>query len=225
LAHWPEQVVSPAWQEIAQAPALQIWPALQGEPPLAPAQSPEAPQKSRSAIGSTHFPPQNTCPARQLGTQAPAAQTSPDAQATPPSAPPQVPEAPQCARSVSGSVHWPLQSTSPAWQLSPHCPPEQSCPSAQAVPADAPVQVAEAPQWFRSVPGSMQLPPQLTCPAAQVTAQAPLEQTFPAAQEVPQAPQFRLSDLSSAQVPPQTTAAPRQSGLVSEHPTASDRTA
>ena len=82
-----------------------------------------------------------------------------------------------------------------------------------------------APQWIRSVSGSTQLPPQLTSPAAQVTAQAPLEQTLPAAQTVPQPPQFRLSDLSSAQVPPQTTAAPRQSGLTSAHPDANQETA
>ncbi len=71
----------------------------------------------------------------------------------------------------------------------------------------------------------MQLPPQLTCPAAQVIAHPPLEQTLPAAQTVPQAPQLRLSDLSSAQEPPQTTAAPRQSGLDSEQPDASHETA
>jgi hypothetical protein len=60
---------------------------------------------------------------------------------------------------------------------------------------------------------------------AQDWAQWPAEQTWPAAQALPQAPQFRLSDLSSAQLPPQATAAPKQSGLVAEQPETNQVTA
>jgi hypothetical protein len=126
LAHSPPQLVSPAWQESAQAPAEQTWPEAQETPAAPPVQVPEAPQNARSAIGSTHFPPQSTWPAAQVTAQAPAEQTWPEAQATPAAPPVQAPEAPQKARSVSGSLHWPLQSRRPAWQVSPHCPAEQT---------------------------------------------------------------------------------------------------
>jgi hypothetical protein len=66
----------------------------------------------------------------------------------------------------------------------------------------------------------MQFPPQFTRPAAQVTVQAPCEQTFPGSHATPQAPQFWLSDASSAHDSPQTVAEPLQSVAAFEHPVA-----
>jgi len=79
----------------AQVPALQTWPAAQTFPPEVPLQSPEAPQKARSVVGSTQWPVQLTSPAWQLTAQAAALQTSPEGQAVPAEVAVQLPEAPQ----------------------------------------------------------------------------------------------------------------------------------
>ena len=85
--------------------------------------------------------------------------------------------APQKARSVSGSTqripHWIV----PVAQVAAQAPLLQTSPSAQAVPALAPVQSEVAPQWVRSLSGSTQVSPHWTIAAEQVTAHAPLSQT------------------------------------------------
>jgi hypothetical protein len=55
------------------------------------------------------LPPQATSPAGQLVVHTPAAQTWPAAQIAPAVGPAHAPEAPQKARSVRGSTHFPLQ--------------------------------------------------------------------------------------------------------------------
>jgi hypothetical protein len=63
------------------------------------------------------------------------------------------------------------------------------------------------------VAGFTHAPPTFTSPAVQPTWHLPFEQTWPVPQALPQAPQWRLSDSSSTQVPPQTFASPLQSSL------------
>ena len=91
----PAQSTWPLGHEVAQLPAAHTSPALHIAPALAPAQSIDAPQKTRSVFGSTQRPPQAICPAGQLVSQIPAAQTSPAPQVTPALAPPQSIDAPQ----------------------------------------------------------------------------------------------------------------------------------
>ena len=114
----------------------------------------------------------------------------PDEQPKP--APHGLPHLPQLFGSTLVSTQVPLQLDSPAWQLSPQVPPEQTLPARHLTPGDptplAPQPVV-APQLVRSVPGSMHLPPQLTSPLWQVSPQVPPEQTFPAAHVVPAVPE------------------------------------
>jgi len=91
-----------------------------------PAQSPDAPQKIGSVLGSTQRPPQSTCPLGQRVSQLPAAQTWPDMHVTPASGPVQVPDAPQRIGSVLGSTQRPPQFTCPAGQLVAQAPPAQT---------------------------------------------------------------------------------------------------
>jgi hypothetical protein len=92
------------------------------------------------------LPPQAYSPIGQLVVQTPPEQISPAAQTFPISALEQDPAAPQKARSVRGSTHFPLQVAWPGGQLLPHAPPAQTCPAAQTAPACGPVQAPLAPQ-------------------------------------------------------------------------------
>ena len=204
--HFPPQAYSLDGQLVVHVPPEHTCPDEQTVPSFVPAQSPEAPQKVRSAAGSMHLPPQSTSPVWHDRTHWPTSQAKPAPQVWPP---PQVASAPQARGSFCGSRQVPPQSTSPGWQDKAQAPAEQTWPESQAAPALPPVQAPEAPQNARSVIGSTHLPPQSTRPAAQVTAQAPAEQTLPATQALPHAPQFRLSDVNSTQVPLQLVEAPR----------------
>jgi hypothetical protein len=130
-----------AVQMVTQVPWRQALPAPQAVPPV---QFEAAPQKLGSLSGSMHFPPQANSPERQLVAQAPAAQTCPAAHTVPAVPPVQAPLAPQKARSVSGSTHFPLQAIWPAGQLVAQIPAAQTWPPPQAVPAGE--QLAPAPQ-------------------------------------------------------------------------------
>jgi hypothetical protein len=66
--------------------------------------------------------------------QVPATQSWPWVQETPACPAEQSPEAPQWPRSVLGSTHWPLQLSSPCWQVRPHLAAEQTWPEMQVVP-------------------------------------------------------------------------------------------
>jgi hypothetical protein len=201
----PPQSTRPAWQESWQEPPEQTWPEAQAVP--------QVPQLALSEAASTHFPPQSMRPDWQERAQVPPLQTSPEAQTDPDVGPEQLPEAPQKARSESGSTHLPPQSTSPAWQDNWQAPPEQVSPSVQAWPASAPAHEPEAPQWVREVKGSVQTPLQSTSPAWQESWQVPPAQTCPSAHIVPAfgftqfplAPQKVRSVSGSMQSPPQST--------------------
>jgi hypothetical protein len=105
--------------------------------------------------------------------------------------------------------------------------PEQTAPAptvvAQLAPALLPppmlVQLPAAPQYPSLVVGSMQVPPQFTCPDGQVTAHAPLTQICPRGKQsvpsltpaqLPVAPQNVRSVAGSMHVPPHETWAPGQ---------------
>jgi hypothetical protein len=85
-----------------------------------------------------------------------------------------LPQAPQFWLSVWILTQVPPQFVSPAWQLSPHVPPEQTLPAGHTFP--------QAPQFALSVSIFAQVPPQFVWPAPHVVWQVPPEQTIPAAQ-------------------------------------------
>jgi hypothetical protein len=202
----------------AQVPFVQACPALQVAPAATPTQSADAPQCARSDWGSMHLPPHSTRPDWQLTWQVPALQTSPDAHVVPAPGPAQLPEAPQKARSVSGSTHVPSQSTRPDWQLTWQVPALQTSPAAQAWPALPPVHAPDAPQCPRSWSGSTHFPSHWTSPAWQETRQAPPEQTRPDAQAFPQPPQFALSVAVLTHVPLHAREEPAQTDSVAPQP-------
>ena len=171
----PPQSRRPDWQVRAQAPLLQTWPAEQTVPSLLPpptlVQSPVAPQWPLSVSGSTQTPPQLTLPVGQEVAQAPPVQMLPAGQTAPSLLPPptleQSPVAPQKVRLVLGSTQVPPQLTRPDWQDSWQVDPLQTWPAGQvapALPAPATPQPVVAPQYWRLVVGSMQVPLQLTRP-------------------------------------------------------------
>jgi hypothetical protein len=81
FTHAPSQLTKPAghWQ----LPAVQVSPAAQAVPAVAPVQAPLAPQCVASVCGLTHDPPQFTSPAWQFSRQVPVLHTSPEGQACP----------------------------------------------------------------------------------------------------------------------------------------------
>jgi hypothetical protein len=101
-----------------------------------------------------------------------------------------LPQPPQFRLSVEGLMHSLWQRRSPATQLPTQTPaPPQTFPPEQTLPQVP--QLAESPFKFAQyVPRPL---PQRTWGLAQVAAQAPYEQTCPAAHALPQAPQFWLS--------------------------------
>jgi hypothetical protein len=109
-----------------------------------------APQWKRSFWRSTQPVPQTSRPAVQPITQAPFWQRAPGAQA--------LPQPPQFAASLCGSVQVPLQLASGALQL--QLPPMHSSRASQVVP--------QPPQLRRSALMSMQRPLQNDWPAGQL---------------------------------------------------------
>jgi hypothetical protein len=169
FTHAPEHAVSPAPQESVQLPPEHTWLAPHEVPAVAPVHAPLAPQLRGSLAGSTHLPPQFTCPVGQEITHAPPMHTCPVAQVAPAVGPVHAPLAPQKLRSVVGSTQRPAQLTWVPGQDTVQRPPEHTCPAAHTVPAEASVHAPEAPQNPRSVLGSTQRPMQFTCPAGQDT--------------------------------------------------------
>jgi hypothetical protein len=173
-------------------------------------QSPVAPQCARLLDGSTQVPPQLTSPAWQVNAHLPALHTWPAPQ-TLPAPPPPLPQpgvAPQKRRLVLGSTHVPVQLTNPVSQESEHSPALHTSPAAQAWPDVPPSasQSAVAPQWSRSLAGSMHAPSHFTSPEGQVSVQAPPEQTSLTPQMTPLpvqavAPQRLRSWLGSTHAP------------------------
>jgi hypothetical protein len=171
--------------QLVQAPAVQTWPLAHALPAVVAVQSPEAPQKARSVVGSTHLSAQTICPARQVGAHAPAMQIWSAAHALPALVAVQSPEAPQKARSVVGSMHLLPHAIWPSGQLAAHLPSVHTCPAAQVSPVLVPEQSPEAPQWARSVAGSTHLSPHSNCPFRQLAVQTPAAHTCPEAQATP----------------------------------------
>jgi hypothetical protein len=209
----PPQLICPPGQDTWQIPDVHTWPSAHTLPALPPRQSPVAPQCERSVPGSTHAPLQLTWPAGQDTWQVPPEQTWPDAHVAPALPPVQSLLAPQWSRSVEGSTQTPLQLMRPPWHESWQVPPAQTCPGEQMAPALPPLQSELAPQWARSVSGSMQVEAQLMSPVWQVSWQLPPTQTSPEPQAAPaltpwqsaEAPQCAPSFEGFTQVPPQLT--------------------
>jgi hypothetical protein len=110
FVHAPAQLVSPAPQEVAQAPMEQTCP---------PAQAlPQAPQWRRSLWRSRQTPRHAVCPAAQESAQVPESQTCPPAQA--------LPQAPQLSRSFWRSRQTDPQVESPVAHDTAHDPLEQT---------------------------------------------------------------------------------------------------
>jgi hypothetical protein len=128
--HVPLQLIWPPGQETWQLPPLQTLPAAHVAPGLPPP-GPHpvvAPQFVRLVVGSMHVPPQLMRPAWQESAHAPPLQTCPAVHDVPPDPPPtpHAPAAPQCVRSVVGSMHVPPQLMSPGWQETAQPPPLQT---------------------------------------------------------------------------------------------------
>ncbi len=83
-----------------------------------------------------------------------------------------------------------------------HAPPAQPWFAGQLTPP-AP---AQPPQFWLSLAGSTQVPPQASVPCGQLLAEAqlPATQAWPAPHTTPQPPQFRGSVSVTAQLPPQS---------------------
>jgi hypothetical protein len=222
----PLQLTCEPGHETEQVPALQTLPLAHTVPavPLPLPQPAVAPQWVRSVAGSTQTPPQLTWPLGHETEQVPALQTLPLAQLVPALPTPETPQpvvAPQCVRSVFGSTQTPPQLTCEPGHETEHEPLLHTLPLAQTAPAlPLPLpQPAVAPQWVRSVAGSTQTPPQLTCEPGHETEQVPALQTLPLAHtapalpvpETPQpavAPQWVRSLVGSTQTPLQLTCEP-----------------
>jgi hypothetical protein len=119
----------------------------------------------------------------------------------------QVPAAPQKRRLVSGSTQVLPQLTRPIWQESWQLPPLQTRPAGQVAPARPAVRPhpVVAPQCWRLVSGSTQVPLQSTRLAWQESWQLPALQTCPLMHEAPTLPEPPA---------PQAPAAPQKIRLV-----------
>ena len=147
--------------------------------------TPHPPQCAGSEEVRTQLPPQSTKGAMHDVVQVPMPQISPAPQVTPAFGPAQSSDAPQKARSVSGSTQRPPQATCPEGQDSSQTPAAHTSPAAQLAPAFTPTQSPAAPQYIGSLSGLTQRPPHWTCPAGHRTLQTPLAQASPAAHGVP----------------------------------------
>jgi hypothetical protein len=142
---------------------------------------------------------------------------------------PHRPVAPQNVGLLVGSMQVLPHLIVPDWHDTAHAPEVHTLPAAQVVPAVPGAgltlsQSPEAPQKVRLVAGSMQVPPQLICVPAHVTAQVELTQILPlVAQFVPSVPgaALRLSQspeapqnvrllVGSTHAPPHATCPPGQ---------------
>jgi hypothetical protein len=219
--HTPAQFTCEPGHDTEHAPALHTCPLAQLAPPLPTPPTPQpavAPQCARSAVGSTHVPPQFTCEPGHDTEHAPALHTCPLAQLAPPLPTPETPQpvvAPQCARSAVGSTHAPPQFTCEPGHDTEQAPELQTSPVAHVAPAFAPLQSLLAPQNFRSLAGSTQTPPQFSCAPGHDTAHVPALHTSPVAHDAPAdpasaphpavAPQWCASVAGSTHEPPQAT--------------------
>jgi hypothetical protein len=107
-----------------------------------------------------------------------------------PGLPPVVPHpsvAPQCWLLVVGSIHAPLQLTSPPGQDTEHTPPLHTWPGAHATP---PTHPAPTPHCWSLVAGSTHVPKQFTSLPGQDTEHAPPLHTWPGGQAAPAPPPF-----------------------------------
>jgi hypothetical protein len=139
--HAPPQLVRPAAQLAAHAPALHAWPAGQAVP--------QAPQFIGSLAASTHFvPPQSRVPAGQ--TQALPLQICGAAQV--------LPQLPQFPPLDVRFTHAPAHGVSPAAHAPAQRPRLHTWPAAQARP--------QAPQFCGLDSGFTQAAPQTISPAA-----------------------------------------------------------
>jgi hypothetical protein len=138
--HVPPQLTRPAPHVVWHAPLEHTWPeghAPPGEPASPAPQAPVAPQYWLLLRGSMQLPPQLTSPGWQLTSQVPPLQRLPAPHAVPgvPLSPvPQVPDAPQCTRSVAGLMHKPPQFTRFARHEMEQTPFEQACPGRHVWP-------------------------------------------------------------------------------------------
>jgi hypothetical protein len=144
----PMQFTCPVGQDTWQRPSAHTCPAPQVIPAAMAVQSPLAPQKRGSFVGSTQRPMQVTCPSGHEVWQRPMAHTCPGPQAEP--------HMPQCARSVCRSRQLPMQSARPAPQEVTQVPIEHTWPPMQVL--------SHRPQWFLSVERSRHEPPHTICP-------------------------------------------------------------
>jgi hypothetical protein len=198
VMHVPLQTICPVPQEDLQMPPVQLGVAPEHVAPAEPEPAPQpavAPQCWSLVVGSTHTPPQRTCPWLQIVVHTLLLQvvglwhTVP---AEPPASPPHPPAAPQYWLLLVGSTQLPLQSTRPGVQVTAQTPTLHTCPAVHLVP--------QAPQFVLSVFVSTHVPvPPVGVhsvrPFWQVSEHLPPPHTVPAAQSVPQAPQFALSEL------------------------------
>jgi hypothetical protein len=176
---------------------LHTCPLAQLAPPLPTPPTPQpavAPQCARSLVGSTHTPLQFNCEPGHDTEHVEALHTWPLAQLAPPLPTPPTPQpavAPQCARSLVGSTHTPLQFTCEPGHDTEHVDALHTCPLAQLappLPTPETPQPAVAPQCARSVVGSTHTPLQFTCEPGHDTEQLPALHTCPLAQLTPPVP-------------------------------------
>jgi hypothetical protein len=113
-----------------------------------------------------------------------------------------VPQVPQLVGSDWRLVHMPLQMLCPFAQELAHAPLTQTWPVPHAVPVFVPVQLPDAPQYWLSRVGSMQLPLQSTSAPGHDTVQVPALQISPLAHATPHAPQCARSVAVSTQTAP-----------------------
>jgi hypothetical protein len=194
----PLHATCPAMHEIAQPPSVHFSPLGQVCPSLTmPVQSPCAPQNWLSDVGSTQWlvgVGQMICPighetaqppSRHTGVADPGVQTVP----TKPPSLPQLPVAPQKLLLLFGSMHTAMfggpQGTWPGEQLGSHTPFVQTYSGGHFWPCSRSWQSPEAPQWVRSVFGSMHVLPHLRSGATHVIEHLPAEQTSPGGQVAP----------------------------------------
>jgi len=136
---------------------------------------------------STHELPQLTSPGPQPGWQTPELHTVPAAHGEP--------HAPQCCASLLRSMQTPEQLPFPSGQA--QLPPTHVAPPSH--------ELLHVPQCATSDCRSTQAPPHSVNPAAQVSAQAPFEQTSRGEHAASQSPQCSGSETSEAQPSAHTT--------------------
>jgi hypothetical protein len=184
----PAQSISVPGHVVPHTPALHTWPALHAVPALAPVHVPDAPQYMLLASGSTHEPPQLISLPGHDVPHAPPLHTWPALHAVPALAPVHVPDAPQYVLLVVGSTQEPPQLISLPGHDVPHTPPVHAWPASHAVPALAPVQAPDAPQYMLLVAGSTHAPPHRISEPGHAVPHTPALHDAPAAHATPAEP-------------------------------------